>query len=137
MIEGDSKRVFYNQERGGHVAESKLPHLKAIKFISGLSPNNKYIAYFSAEPLFRESPTDAIPQAKKKKGESEPPRVPYGFAYRLIFAPAISSDSLESSKFKPIELPFVKEGTHLNINQQPIDIRWCGNRAAVIQFQNQ
>lgn len=63
--------------------------------------------------------------------------MPYGFAYRLIFAPAISSDSLDASKFKPIELPFVKEGTHLNLNQQPIDVRWCGNRAVVLQFQNQ
>jgi len=48
VVEGDGKRIFYNQEKGGHIVESKLPHLKAIKFISNLSPNNKYIAYFSA-----------------------------------------------------------------------------------------
>jgi hypothetical protein len=51
------------------MAESKLPHLKGIKFISGLSPNNKYVAYFSAEPLFKENPADIIPQKKKQKGE--------------------------------------------------------------------
>lgn len=76
------------------MAESKLPHLKGIKFISDLSPNNKYIAYFSAEPLFKETAADLIPQQKKKKGEKEPPKIPYAFAYRLIFGPAISSDSL-------------------------------------------
>ena len=68
VIEGEGKRVFYNQERGGHVAESRLPHLKGIKFISGLSPNNKYIAYFGAEPLYKETAADAVPQQKKKKG---------------------------------------------------------------------
>ncbi len=31
----------------------------------------------------------------------------------------------------------MKEGTHLNLDQQPIDIKWCGNRAVIIQFQNQ
>ena len=35
------------------MAESKLPHLKGVKFISGLSPNNKHIAYFAAEPLYK------------------------------------------------------------------------------------
>jgi hypothetical protein len=45
-----------------------LPHIRSIKFISNLSPNTKLIAYFAAEPLFKENPTDAIPQ-KKKKGE--------------------------------------------------------------------
>jgi vacuolar protein sorting-associated protein 16 len=137
VIETEGKRVFYNQERGGHVAESRLPHLRGIKFISGLSPNNKYIAYFAAEPLYKELPTDAVPQ-KKKKVEKEPPRVPYAFAYRLIFAPSISSDTLEANKFKLVELPFIKEGSnHLNLDQQPLDIRWCGNRAIIIQFQNQ
>lgn len=79
------------------MAQSKLPHLKAIKFISGLSPNNKYVAFFSAEPLFKESPTDMIPQNKKKKTEKQaaaPPPVPYAFVYRLIIAPSISSESL-------------------------------------------
>ncbi len=51
------------------MAESKLPHLKGIKFISGLSPNTKFVAYFSAEPLFKESQADMIPQNKKKKTE--------------------------------------------------------------------
>lgn len=73
------------------MAENKLPHLKAIKFISPLSPNNKLIAYFSAEPLFKENPADAIPQNKKKKSDKDPPPVPYGFAYRVIIAPAITS----------------------------------------------
>ena len=50
------------------MAESRLPHLKAIKFISGLSPNNKHIAYFAAEPLFKEMPADMVPQQKRKKG---------------------------------------------------------------------
>lgn len=36
-----------------------------------------------------------------------------------------------------MELPFVKEGTHINLDQQPLDLQWCGNRAVVIQFQNQ
>jgi hypothetical protein len=31
----------------------------------------------------------------------------------------------------------VKEGSHLNLDQQPVDIRWCGTRAVIIQFQNQ
>lgn len=35
-----------------------------------------------------------------------------------------------------IEMPFVKEGSYINLDQQPIDIKWCGNRAVVIQFQN-
>lgn len=68
VIENEGKRVFYNQERGGHVAESKLPHIRGIKFISALSPNNKIIAYFAAEPLYRDLPADTVPQ-KKKKGE--------------------------------------------------------------------
>lgn len=100
VVENECKRVFYNQDKGGHMAESKLPHLKAIKFISGLSPNSKYVAYFSAEPLFKENPTDAIPKNKKAKGEKEPAPIPYGFAYRLIIAPSISSETLESSRFK-------------------------------------
>jgi hypothetical protein len=58
--------------------------------------------------LFKENPVDQIPKDKKKKGEKEPPRIPYAFAYRLIIAPSISSDSLESNKFKMIEMPFVK-----------------------------
>ena len=137
MIEGEGKRVFYNQERSGHVVESKLPHIRGIKFVSGLSPNNKYVVYFAVEPLFKDNPADMVPQGKKKKGEKEPPRIPYAFAYRLIFAPAISSDSLEAGKFKMVELPFVKEGVHINLDQHPIDIRWCGTRAVVVQFQNQ
>ncbi len=36
-----------------------------------------------------------------------------------------------------IELPFVKEGTHINLNQQPLELAWCGNRAVVLQLQNQ
>lgn len=67
-VEGGGKRVIYNQERGP-TADSRLPNLKGIKFISGLSPNNKYVAYFAAEPLFKESPMDNIPQKKKAKGE--------------------------------------------------------------------
>ena len=67
IVENDGKRIFYNQEKGGHVVQSKLPHLKALKFISNLSPNSKSIAFFSAEPLFKENPADNIPQNKKKK----------------------------------------------------------------------
>lgn len=89
------------------MAESKLPHLKGVKFISGLSPNNKHIAYFAAEPLYKQTVAEMVPQ-KKKKGEKEPPRIPYAFAYRIIFGPSISSDSIEFSKFKMIELPFIK-----------------------------
>jgi hypothetical protein len=137
VVENECKRIFYNQERGGHMAENKLPHLRGIKFISGLSPNNKLLAYFTAEPLFKENPADMIPQKKKQKGEKEPAPVPYGFAYRVIIAPAISSETLEGSKFKAIEMAFVKEGTHINLDQQPLDIQWCGNRAIVLQFQNQ
>lgn len=48
VVENDGKRIFYNQDKGGHIVESKLPHIKAVKFISNLSPNNKNIAYFSA-----------------------------------------------------------------------------------------
>jgi len=71
-----------------------LPHIRGVKYISGLSPNNKYISYFTAEPLFKDNIADMVPQNKKKKGEKEPPRIPYAFAYRVIFAPAISSESL-------------------------------------------
>ncbi len=91
VVENECKRIFYNQERGGHLAESKLPHIKGIKYISNLSPNNKYIAYFTAEPLFKENPADLVPQKKKTKGEVAPPPVPYAFAYRIVIAPAISS----------------------------------------------
>ena len=44
---------------------------------------------------------------------------------------------MESHKFKLVELPFVREGTHINLDQQPADIKWCGTRALIIQFQNQ
>ena len=68
VVQNEGKRIFFNQEKGGHVAESKLPHIRNIKYISNLSPNTKLIAYFTAEPLFKDNPTDSIPQ-KKKKGE--------------------------------------------------------------------
>lgn len=119
--------------------ESKLPHLKYIKFISNLSPNGKLISYFSAEPLFKDNPMDAVSQnlKKKKEKEKEPPRVPYAFAYRVIIAPSISSDLLESSKFKLIEIPFIREGIHINLDQQPLALQWCGNKALILQLQNQ
>ena len=31
----------------------------------------------------------------------------------------------------------MKEGEHIYLEQQPLDIKWCGNRAVIIQFQNQ
>jgi hypothetical protein len=34
-------------------------------------------------------------------------------------------------------LNFIKSGTHVNINQSPLSICWCGNKAVVIQFYNQ
>lgn len=119
------------------MAENKLPHIKGIKYISNLSPNNKLIAYFTAEPLFKENPADLVPQKKKTKGEVVPPPVPFAFTYRIVIAPAISSESLEGSRFKMVELTFIKENIHINLSQQPQEIAWCGNRAVVLQLQNQ
>lgn len=36
-----------------------------------------------------------------------------------------------------IELTFIKENIHINLSQQPQEIAWCGNRAVVLQLQNQ
>ena len=96
-MEGEGKRIFYNQEKAG--ADVKLPHLKSVKYISAMSPNSKYIVYFQAEPLFKENPVDQIPQKKGKKVEQEKP-LPYAFAYRLIIAPSISSETMDSSRIK-------------------------------------
>lgn len=128
VVEGEGKRYlicdfryFFNHDKAGHVVEAKLPHIKAIKYISDLSPNKKLIAYFSAEPLYKESPIEQTFKKKKdekgkgdKDAAKEPVREPYGYAYRLIVAPSINSDSIESNKFKSIDLPFVRDGVHLN-----------------------
>ena len=134
-IEGDGKRVFYNQEKASG-AEGRLPHLKAVKYISGLSPNGKYVVYFQAEPLFKENPVDQIPQKKGKKTEQEKP-VPYGFAYRVIIAPSISAESMDSNRMRTFELPFIREGGQLNLSQQPKGIKWCGNHAITLQLWNE
>ena len=79
---------------------------------------------------------DQIANLPKNQKKPAPPRIPYGFAYRLIIAPSINSDTIDSSKFKYIELPFVKDGSHLNNknNEQKLEIKWCGNKAVIVQF---
>lgn len=59
-----------------HVVEGKLPNIKGITYISELSPNRKMIAYFSIEPLYKESPMDQLANMKKKKDKNyvEPPK---------------------------------------------------------------
>ncbi len=44
---------------------------------------------------------------------------------------------MDSDKFKTIKLPFVKPGTHMNPDLQPLSVRWCGNKALILQFWNQ
>jgi hypothetical protein len=61
VVENEAKKYFYNHSKGEHIIESKLPNIKGIRYISELSPNKKFIAYFSAEPLFKENPMDQIP----------------------------------------------------------------------------
>ncbi len=39
--------------------------------------------------------------------------------------------------FNFYELPFVKTGVHVDSNNSPIAISWCGNKAVIIQFYNQ
>ena len=34
-------------------------------------------------------------------------------------------------------MPFIKTDLHLNKNLSPVAIKWCGNKAVLIQFQNQ
>lgn len=53
--------------RGDHVIESKLPNIKGITYISELSPNRKMIAYFSAEPVFKENQMEQMAQNMRKK----------------------------------------------------------------------
>lgn len=110
--------------------ESKLPNLAGIKYISNLSPNKKLIAYFAADPIYKEIP---IPQ----KDNQPPKKQLTGFNYKLIIAPSINSDAMDASKFKIVAMPFVKENVYLNEDQQPLAIRWCGSKALIVQFQNQ
>lgn len=76
VVEQESKRVFYNREKKDHAIESKLPNIKGISYISELSPNKKMIAYFAAEPIFKENPVDQIAQNMKKKKDSKPEAAP-------------------------------------------------------------
>ena len=99
------------------------------------------VAYFSAEPLYKESPMDQISQQtmKKNKGKNEAPapkKEIIGYAYRLIFAPSLTSDAIGSESFSIFETPFVKSGVHVDENQSLKDIKWCGNKAVVVQFAN-
>lgn len=74
---------------------------------------------------------------KKKGTEVEEVRIPETYIYSLIVCPSISSDSIDPDKFKVIKLPFAKPNTHMNQDQQPVAVRWCGNKALVLQFWNQ
>ena len=44
---------------------------------------------------------------------------------------------MDPEKFKVIKLPFAKKDIHMNQDQQPLAVRWCGNKALVLQFWNQ
>ena len=75
VVENEAKKYFYNHAKADHIVESKLPNIKGVRFISGLSPNRKLVAYFSAEPLYKDNPMDAIPEAvrkKKTKNQNQP-----------------------------------------------------------------
>jgi hypothetical protein len=39
--------------------------------------------------------------------------------------------------FNFYDLAFVKPGVHVDRNNSPVNISWCGNKAVVIQFSNQ
>lgn len=44
---------------------------------------------------------------------------------------------MDPDKFKVIRLPFVKHNVHMNQDQQPLAVKWCGNKALILQFWNQ
>jgi len=96
--------------------------------------------YFLAEPIYKENPADQLAQnmkKKKDKPEAPAPKEISGFNYKLVFAPSLTSDSIGSEMFNFFDLPFVKPGAHVDANNSPISISWCGNKAIVIQFFNQ
>ena len=75
---------------------------------------------------------------KKNKGKNDAPikREIYGYAYRLIFAPSLTSDAIGSENFSIFETPFVKANIHVDQTLSPKSIKWCGNKAVIIQFRN-
>jgi hypothetical protein len=63
--------------------------------------------------------------------------VPDSYTFSLVIAPSISSESMDPDKFKTIKLPFIKLNQHMNQDLQPLAVRWCGNKALILQFWNQ
>jgi len=63
--------------------------------------------------------------------------MPDSYNYSLVICPSLSSDSIDPDKFKTIKLTFIKPDQHLNQDQQPLSIKWCGNKALILQFWNQ
>lgn len=117
-----------------------MPIIRGIKYITNYSPNKKLIAYISADPVYKEGVMDQIPEnlKKKKKGnEPEEVKVPESYNFSLVVCPSLSSDSIDPDKFKVIKLPFVKPKIHMNEDQQPVTVKWCGNKALILQFWNQ
>lgn len=84
---------------------------------------------------------DQIAQNMKKKKDNKPDapiqRELVGYNYKIIFAPSLTSDAIGSENFSVFDLPFVKAGTHVDANNSPVSISWCGNKAVLIQLQNQ
>jgi len=39
--------------------------------------------------------------------------------------------------FSTFDLPFVKPVLHVDANNSPVCVSWCGNKAVLIQFKNQ
>jgi hypothetical protein len=81
---------------------------------------------------------DQIPEnLKKKKKGPEEVRIPDSYTYSLVICPSLSSDTIDADKFKIIKLPFIKADQHVNQDQQPLSIKWCGNKSLILQFWNQ
>lgn len=76
---------------------------------------------------------------KKKKDKLDVPAAKEisGYTYRLVFAPSLTSDAINSDTFNFYDLPFVRPGVHVNSSNSPIKISWVGNKAVLIQFFNQ
>ncbi len=95
--------------------------------------------YFLAEPIYKEDPMENVPaELKKKKKQEQAPRVPSGYNYKFVVAPSINSDTIDASKFKVFTPKYeIRAQTHLSPNMQPFQIKWCGNKAIVVQYYNQ
>lgn len=64
-------------------------------------------------------------------------KTPDSYNFSLVICPSLNSDMIDPDKFKVIKLPFVKPKIHMNEDQQPVSVKWCGNKALILQFWNQ